>query len=233
MSSIAIIPARSGSKGYKDKNITDLLGKPLLAWSIEAALKSGVFDEVMVSTDSEKYAKIAMEYGAAVPFLRSEENASDMASSWDVMREVLRRYSQQGREFDVFCLLQPTSPLRDCNDIRNAIDIFYSRKADSVISVCPMNHSLRICNVLPDDMNMNGFFDSTVSGRRQDEQKYYMINGAIYIQKVSELMKCHNIYGENSYAYVMTKANSVDIDDRYDFLTAESYLREKLETCNG
>ena len=110
MRSIAIIPARSGSKGLPDKNIKPLNGKPLLAYSIEAALASGLFDTVHVSTDSERYAGIARRYGADEPFLRSAETSSDTASSEDAIREVLRRYEEMGQRFDAFMLLQPTSP---------------------------------------------------------------------------------------------------------------------------
>ena len=108
---IAIIPARSGSKGLKDKNIKNLLGKPVMAYSIEAALKSGQFSTVMVSTDSEQYAKIALEYGAEVPFFRSKTTSSDTASSWDAVLEVLSEYEKLGQRFSTFCLLQPTSPM--------------------------------------------------------------------------------------------------------------------------
>ena len=112
MKNIAMIPARSGSKGLKDKNIRLLNGKPLLAYSIEAAIQSKLFDEIMVSTDSSYYADIAEKYGAKVPFLRSEGNSSDSASSWDTVQEILSFYRNAGEEFDSFCLLQPTSPLR-------------------------------------------------------------------------------------------------------------------------
>lgn len=121
MRSIAIIPARSGSKGLPDKNIRPLNGKPLLAYSIEAALASGLFDTVHVSTDSERYADIARQYGADEPFLRSAETSSDTASSEDAIREVLRRYEEMGQRFDAFMLLQPTSPLRTADDIRAAL----------------------------------------------------------------------------------------------------------------
>ena len=110
MKNIAIITARSGSKGLPNKNILPLDGKPLIAHTIIAAKESGMFDTVMVSTDSEEYAAIAREWGAEVPFLRSEENSSDKAGSWDVVREVLDEYRKRGEEFDTFTLLQPTSP---------------------------------------------------------------------------------------------------------------------------
>ena len=130
MRSIAIIPARSGSKGLPDKNIKPLNGKPLLAYSIEAALASGLFDTVHVSTDSERYADIARQYGADEPFLRSAETSSDTASSEDAIREVLRRYEEMGQRFDAFMLLQPTSPLRTADDIRAAFGVMEEKQAE-------------------------------------------------------------------------------------------------------
>ena len=151
MRSIAIIPARSGSKGLPDKNIKPLNGKPLLAYSIEAALASGMFDAVHVSTDSERYADIARQYGADEPFLRSAETSSDTASSEDAIREVLRRYEEMGQRFDAFMLLQPTSPLRTAGDIRAAFGVMEEKQAESVVSVCEMEHSPLWSNTLPPD----------------------------------------------------------------------------------
>lgn len=229
MRSIAIIPARSGSKGLPDKNIKEFHHKPLMAWTIEAALESCQFDEVMVSTDSLEYADIAKKYGASVPFLRSESMSSDTASTWDTVREVIRNYTQVGREFDTFCLLQPTSPLRKTNDIIAGMELFNRKNADSVIAVCKLEHSINICNRLNQELSMENFFDSNMSGRRQDFAQYYRINGALYIQKVSELMQFKNLYGPNSYAYVMDKASSVDIDDEIDFIQAEALMAYSLE----
>lgn len=222
MKSIAIIPARSGSKGLLDKNIKMFCGKPLMAWTIEAALESKQFDEIMVSTDSAKYAEIAKEYGAHVPFLRSENMASDTASTWDTVREVLENYKKNGREYDVVCLLQPTSPLRKWKDIVAGMTLFKEKDADSVIAVCKLEHSINSCNTLGSDFSMEGFFDSNKSGRRQDAKAYYRINGALYIQKVSEIMQHKNLYGPKSYAYLMDKQASMDIDDDVDFIQAEA-----------
>lgn len=116
MKNIAVIPARSGSKGLKDKNIKELNGKSLLAQSIEAAQESGRFDTIHVSIDSEYYAEIAKKYGADVPFLRSAELASDTSSTWDTVRFVLEEYTKLGKEFDTITVLQPTSPLRTAED---------------------------------------------------------------------------------------------------------------------
>ena len=124
MRNIAVIPARSGSKGLKDKNIKELCGKPLLAYSVEAALKTGIFDRVHVSTDSTVYQQIAVKYGADVPFLRSSEMSSDIASTWDAMRYVLSEYQNIGEKFDTITVLQPTSPLRKDEDILGAYELF-------------------------------------------------------------------------------------------------------------
>lgn len=121
---LAIIPARSGSKGLPDKNIRLLNGRPLIAYTIDAALQSEQFDEVMVSTDSKEYREIARQYGANVPFLRSKENSSDRAESWDMVREVIDCYSGLGQMFESFCLLQPTSPLRTVSNIIEAYELF-------------------------------------------------------------------------------------------------------------
>lgn len=158
MVNLAIIPARSGSKGLKDKNIKLLNGKPLLVYSIEAALQAGVFDQVMVSTDSIEYSKIAKSYGAQVPFLRSEVNSSDQASSWDMVREVLSFYREEGKEFDSFCLLQPTSPLRNAEDIRNAYRLYAEHKAASVISVCETEHSPLWCGHLGEEGSLGRIY---------------------------------------------------------------------------
>ena len=194
MKRIAVIPARSGSKGLKDKNIKVMAGKPLMAYTIEAALSSGVFDEVMVSTDSEKYAEIARSYGASVPFMRSEETSGDKASTWDTAREVIACYEKAGVTFDVIAVLQPTSPLRTADDIRKGVELFDKNDASAVIGVCELEHSINICNTLGENNSMNGFFDSNVSGRRQDARPYYRINGALYLQKVCDLKEKKNLF---------------------------------------
>ena len=224
MRNLAVILARSGSKGLKDKNIKELSGKPLLAYTVEAALESGKYDLVHVSTDSELYADIAKEYGADVPFLRDENLAGDKASSWDAVRYVVSEYEKRGKYFDTISLLQPTSPLRDAKDIRKAFEVFETKDATGVVSVCEVEHSPLACNTLPKDNSLNGFIDINKVGRRQDMGVFYRINGAIYIQRKDLLMKGDSIYSEGSYAYVMDKRHSVDIDDEMDFLMAKTIL---------
>lgn len=225
MSKIAIIPARSGSKGLKDKNIRILNNKPLLSYSIEAAIKSGLFDEVMVSTDSERYSEIAKEYGARVPFLRSAENSEDNSNSFDVVREVLYKYLEKGKKFESICLLQPTSPLRLAKDIVGAYNLFYEREALAVTSVSEATHSPLWMNTLPEDGSMEDFRNREFDGiNRQNLPRYYLINGAIYIRKIGYGNKIQ-IADTREFAYVMPRERSVDIDTELDFIVAEEYMR--------
>lgn len=226
MKSIAVIPARSGSKGLKDKNIKLLNGKPLIWYSIQAAISSGCFDEVMVSTDSEKYAEIARECGASVPFLRSDEMSTDKASSWGTVQEVLDNFKDLGKEFDTVMLLQPTSPLRTSEDIKNAFAILEEKNADSVVGVCEMDHSPLWSNVLPENRCLDGFIRPEVkeSSGRQSLPTYYRINGAIYLTKVTEALGT-NLYSDSGYAYIMEQAKSIDIDTELDFKMAEFLIQ--------
>lgn len=228
MKNIAIIPARSGSKGLKDKNIKNLCGKPLMAYSIEAAVNSALFDVVHVSTDSEDYAVIAREYGADVPFLRSEQLSSDTAATWDGVRFVINEYQKRGKEFDIITVLQPTSPLRTPEDINDAVEFFKNKNANMISSVCEMEHSPLWSNVLPDDLSLENFEDENIAYLpRQELPVYYRENGAIYIVRTKHLMKEQNIYKQNSFAYIMDKYHSVDIDDEYDFLFAQLMLERR------
>ena len=228
MRNIAIIPARSGSKGLKDKNIKLLCGKPLLAYSIEAARETGMFSKIHVSTDSKEYLDISRAFGADTPFLRSVYTSSDTASSWDVVQEVIQKYSEQGQFFDSIMLLQPTSPLRTSEDICNAFNTMVERNAQAVVSVSEMEHSPLWCGTLPQNQCMDGFISSAVSVSRQKLEKYYRVNGAIYL--VSSLYfsmnRCLN-YNSSCFAYVMPSERSIDIDTEFDFELAEFLMKKK------
>lgn len=228
MKNIAIIPARSGSKGLKNKNILRLNGVPLMGYSIQAALQSKLMKRVIVSTDSEEYAEIAKSLGAEVPFLRSENNSSDDASSWDVVREVINFFQQNGEMFDNIVLLQPTSPLRTSKDIIAAYNMFIEKQADSVVSVSELEHSLKWCNTLPDDNCMQGFLRQNIIGQpRQKLERYYRLNGAIYILTNVEPYE-KMLYNEKSYAYIMDRFHSIDIDNRFDFVCAEAIIKSQV-----
>lgn len=226
---IAIIPARSGSKGLPDKNIRNLNGKPLIAYSIEAALNSKAFDKVFVSTDSKKYAEIAESHGADAHFLRSEANSSDTAGSWDAVREVISKFESEGQIFDEIMLLQPTSPLRTSEDILNAIDILNNNDALVVESLTEMDHSPLWSNTLPDDGNMENFFNEYSDLPRQSLPTYYRENGAIYLLKRNLLDKDPSrMFSERCFAYIMPRERSIDIDCELDFKIAEVMMSEAL-----
>lgn len=229
MKNLAIIPARSGSKGLIDKNIKSLMNKPLLAYTIDAAKKSGIFDEIMVSTDSEKYAEIALSYGAKVPFYRSSELSNDIASSWDVVKDVIYKYQEQGCNFNTICLLQPTSPLRTFEDILDGYKVMSEKNANMVVSVCEMDHSPLWSNTLPESHSMEKFIREEVKNTpRQLLPKYFRINGALYIVSVEYLLKSEDLYSDGCFASIMSKENSIDIDDHMDFMIAQ-FLMEKKE----
>lgn len=231
MNNIAIITARSGSKGLKDKNILPLAGIPLMVYSIIAARKSGMFKDVMVSTDSEQYASLAKEHGASVPFLRSKKLSGDFVGSWDVVKEVLNKYLIDfNMRFDTVCLLQPTSPLRSAQDIISGYQEFEEKHADSVTAVCEMEHSPLWSMTLPKDLSLKGYHKKS-SGNlpRQKLPTYYRINGALYIRKIE-----YGIEGsielpeKESFAYIMPRERSVDIDTQIDFSLAEIIMKNYL-----
>lgn len=229
MCNIAIIPARSGSKGLRDKNIKLLDGKPLMAYTIEAAKNSDLFDEIFVSTDSSEYARIAKEFGGNVPFLRSDDLSSDTASSWDVVRDAILNYKKIGKEFNTVALLQPTSPLRKSEDIINGYKMMEKKKdAKAIVSVCEVDHSPLWCNTLPEDNSLENFLNQDLTNiPRQSLPTYYRINGAMYIVNTEYLMSTDNIYNESCYAFLMTKESSIDIDDAMDFSFAEILMSQQ------
>ncbi len=226
MKNLAIIPARSGSKGLPDKNIRMLCDKPLMAYSIEVALESKMFDIVHVSTDSERYAKIACDYGADVPFLRSAETSSDTATTWDAVIEVIRKYELIGKHFDTVMVLQPTTPLRIVSDIVEVYKTLQDKKAESVVSVCECEHCPIWSNTIGKNMCMDGFIQHESAKRRQDYDCYYRLNGAIYVISINSLLKHRSIlYDNRCFAYIMPKERSIDIDTIYDFIVAEAIMK--------
>ena len=222
---LAIIPARSGSKGLAHKNIRPLNGKPMIAYTIQAAIDSGIFDYVMVSTDSEKYADISRTFGADVPFLRDTSLATDRASSYDVVEHTLEELTKRGECFDHFMLLQPTSPLRSSQDIVRAWQLLHEKRAKFVISVCETDHPPMFANTLEKSLCMDGFLTRGKLQRRQEYGKYYRLNGAIYLGNTKEFLATKTFYTPETYAYVMDKVRSVDVDDELDFFIADCLLK--------
>ena len=231
MKSIAIIPARSGSKGLPDKNIRPVNGKPLMAYTIEAAVQSGCFDTVHVSTDSEKYAEIGRSFGADIPFLRDPGSSTDTASTWTVMSEVLEKYRKIGKTFDSFMILQPTSPLRTARHIREAFALLEEKNGKSVVAVCEAEHSPLKFNTIPEDGSLARFSDRRADRPRQQIETYYLINGAIYLVRTengTEFPK--DVYSDRCYGYRMDRRDSVDVDDEDDLAMVE-FLLSRRDRC--
>ena len=228
MKKIAVIPARSGSKGLKDKNIIDLCGKPLMAYTIEAALKSGVFERVIVSTDSERYGAIAEQYGAEVMY-RGASLSDDHATTFMVLEDLFGRLDEA---YDYFVLLQPTSPLRDARHICEAVGQFEQNydTFDFLVSVKEAEHASILVRPIEEDRSLK-HFDTDFSGYRRQSFQEYTPNGAIYIGKIPAYLQQKHFFGKKSIAYFMTQFDSVDIDHPMDYWLAQECMKRKEEHC--
>jgi CMP-N-acetylneuraminic acid synthetase len=223
---LAVVPARAGSKGLPNKNILPLRGRPLISYSIEAGKRSKYIDEVVVSTDSAKIAFFAKKFGAKVPFMRPKELATDSAKSVDMLLHTVLFYKRVlKRKFDYLVLLQPTSPLRSFRDVDSAIELLLKKCANSVISV--QEQKPLFSNYIDRTLSMNSFLDSSMQTKRRQELKsIYSLNGAIYIVNIEKFLKKRTLFcAKKSFAYVMSRRNSVDIDDIYDFKFASTILK--------
>lgn len=217
---LAIVPARGGSVGLPGKNIKLLDGKPLIAYTILAALNCKEISRVVVSTDNKEIANVAMKYGAEVPFMRPDFLSTNEARSIDVIKYTIERLEREENAiYNEFTLLQPTSPFRTSLDISNSIALFKTKNADSVISCCQEHHPIKWHKYLDKFGRFEDIFDIEL-GNRQDQRVSYYPNGAIYIFK-KELIETENYYSSKSFAYVMDRNNSVDIDTIDDFEYAE------------
>lgn len=222
---VAIIPARSGSKGLKDKNILDVCGKPLIAYSIEAALKSGLFDRVIVSTDSKKYGEISEKYGAEVMY-RGENLSNDKATTFMVIEDILYRINQN---IDYFVLLQPTSPMRTEKHVIEACQKFEKNMSmfDFLVSVKDAEHGSVLVKPIGNDDSLK-YFDTDFSKYRRQLYKEYSPNGAIFIAKPSAYLKQKHFFGAKSIAYKMNDFDSVDIDNLLDYELACVCMNKRL-----
>lgn len=224
---LAIIPARAGSKRIYKKNLKKLQSKPLIAWTIEEAINSNVFSRIIVSTDSEEIAKIALHSGAEVPFMRPEEYSHDTASSTSVVEHAINYLSQkEGQYFDVIVLLQPSSPFRTSKHITEAVNLFIKNNAEAVVSVCLDEHKYSI-GELPDNMSISDVIkDNKINFL--SNLKSYRLNGAIYICKTNSFMEEKSFFiSQNSFAYEMDFISSIDIDEMIDLFFAEAILKER------
>lgn len=223
---LAVIPARGGSKGLPGKNIRPLSGKPLIAWTIEAALASRYIDRTIVSTDCVDIRSAALAASVEVPFLRPAELATDSANSVDAVLHALDQVEKTDQAYDYLLLLQPTSPLRRSEDIDAAIEKLTDPEITAVISVCETDHHPWWSNKLPENGNMDGFLRSeALNIPRQQLPHYYQLNGAIYLSKTDFLRRTRSFWGAGTFAHIMDKRHSIDIDDIYDFKFAELLLK--------
>ena len=222
---LAIIPARAGSKGIKEKNIIDLNGKPLIAHSIEAGLKSKYINKVVVSTDGEKIAKIAKDYGAEVPFLRPKHLATDTAKTIDCVIHCIEELKKNGEEYDYVVLLQPTQPLRQPWHIDEAFELIIKRNEDSLVSISKVKDH----PVLMRTIDKNGYAINLLEGsstkRRQEFPDFYKVNGAIYINKINENFNYDTSFNDNKLVYMMDEQYGIDIDDMLDVEIAKLLIK--------
>jgi len=224
---LALIPARGGSKGLKNKNIKELAGKPLINWTIETALNSKLLDRVIVSTDSKSIASIAKDCGAEVPFLRPEFLASDTASSVDVVLHVLEfMKSELNEEYEYLVLLEPTSPIREKDDIDQMLKILESRRAnfDSIVSIGEVATHPFIMKKVNQD-RLENFIDTSKSElRRQDLPEAYFPYGVAYIVKVDSFLSERSFYTKRNTYFKIKRHQCFEIDDLADFRAVEGIV---------
>ena len=223
---MAIIPARGGSKGIPHKNIKDLNGKPLIAWTIKESLKSKYIDKLIVSTEDKEIAEISKKYGAKVPFLRPAELALDSTPGIDPILHAVKWFKNRNCNFDYVMCLQCTSPFRTYDQIDEAIENLFKKDADSVVSVCENEITPYWMKKIKNG-KLKDFLDEDVFYvRRQDVPKVYRLNGAIYLAKTQLLLNIKNWYTENTIPCIMDEISSIDIDNMLDFKFAEFLMKE-------
>ena len=224
---LALVPARAGSKGLPGKNIRPLCGKPMIAWTIEKALKSSCLDEILVSTDSPEIAEIARHYGASAPFLRPAELAGDTVSTLDVVIHALNQLRLEGKAFDWLVMLEPTSPLREDGDIDNMLQSLATQQEewDAIVSIGEVHEHPAIVKRI--ENNRVAPFCPTVplTYRRQDNEEAFFPYGVAYISKISSLLTERSFYPERCGYYRIKRYQCYEVDDLYDFTCIESIMR--------
>lgn len=223
---LIVIPARGGSKRLPRKNLLPLAGKPLISWTIEAAIEAGIDSRIVVTSDDDEILAISEGYRASgvIARKRPPELATDTATTADALIDVIETERASGRAPESIILLQPTSPLRDAFDIRSAMDVFEkSLTQNTVVSVCEVDHPTAWTGVIEDGARLEGI---DLSGKRsQDYQKEYRLNGAVYVASVANLLVTKTLFTEKLLASVMPRERSFDIDDAIDFRICECFLQ--------
>lgn len=228
MKPIAIITARGGSKRIPKKNIKDFLGKPIIAYSIEAALKSGIFDDVMVSTDSEEIAEIAINYGARVPFMRSEATSNDYAGTSDVLLEVLNKYKELGKDYKEFCCIYPTAPFITEKKLKESYELLQDENVYNVVPMVafsfPPQRGLVLRNGLTEPVDSVG-----IEQRSQDLEEVLHDSGQFYWCKTEEFCKNGNLLYNHTKPYIVPELEVQDIDNPSDWDLAEIKFKKMIE----
>lgn len=225
---VAIITARGGSKRIPGKNIKEFLGKPILLYSIEAALKAGIFDEVMVSTEDEEIAELAMKAGAKVPFFRSKDNANDYATTADVIEEVLGAYKEMGTEFEYACCIYPTAPFVTAECLREAMERLEKEDADSLIPVVRFSFPPQRAVVIHEG-KMEFKWPENMFARSQDLEPFYHDCGQFYCMRTDSFLREKKLFMTNTLAYERPESEVQDIDTMEDWKLAELKYRMLTE----
>lgn len=226
---LAIITARGGSKRIPKKNIKEFWGKPIIQYSIEAAVNSGVFDEVMVSTESVEIKEVAERCGGKVPFMRSDKTAGDMAMTHEVVLEVLEEYKKRGQEFEYVCCIYPTAPFITADKLKESMKKLEETGADGVVPVVAFSFPPQRCFVIRDEKVQFNWPENRLV-RSQDLEKWYHDCGQYYFMRVSSFVKSHNLIMENTVPIIVNEMEVQDIDNDEDWKIAElkyKFMREK------
>lgn len=220
MKSVAIITARGGSKRIPRKNIKEFLGKPIIEYSIQAALASNAFDEVMVSTEDQEIAEIAKKAGATVPFMRSEEMSNDYATTYDVLKEVLEEYKKRGEKFDLACCIYPTAPFVTEERLREAMDLLKEKQADTVMPVVKFSFPPQRCVVKEDEFIKFKWPEYALT-RSQDLEPFYHDAGQFYCFRVPSFYEQGKLIMEKTVPVELEEMEVQDIDNLEDWKIAE------------
>jgi pseudaminic acid cytidylyltransferase len=218
---IAIIPARGGSKRIPKKNIRNFLGKPIIAYSIETSLNSGLFDEVMVSTDDPQIAEIAEKFGAIVPFLRSKESSDDFSTTADVISEVLKEYKNRNQTFDYACCIYPTAPFIKIETLKTAFDLLIQEKTNTVLSIQKFGFPIQRAFLKDENQKLNWRESENALKRSQDLEPAFHDCGQYYFFNVEEFLQSQKLISENAIGLEVSELEAQDIDNEVDWKLAE------------
>lgn len=218
---ITIIPARGGSKRIPRKNIKDFLGKPIIAYSIEAALQSKLFEEVMVSTDDEEIAEVSKKYGAKIPFMRSKKNADDFATTADVLIEVLTEYKKRNREFENMCCIYPTAPFVTAKKLIDSFKLMIEKGADSVIPVVKFSYPIQRAFRINDQNLLEYIWPENINKRSQDLEPAYHDAGQFYWYRVDSFLSKKSLKELVKIPFILKEKEVQDIDNEEDWKLAE------------